>query len=72
MTFFVSPFKYSDRKQREQIWQTYLEQYILVNSAFPIPFSYTELMNMPIKSIHFVFKTIEKEFDRKQKAIKQP
>jgi len=73
MNFFVKPFNYSsqDRDRRDEAWKSYLENYVQFSSMTQIPFSYAELMNMPVKMIIEVFQLVQKEADRKAKAMRE-
>jgi len=49
------------------MWSKNLENYIIFSSTTDIPFSYDELMNMPLFMIEEIYVLCEKEFDRKTK-----
>ena len=36
-----------------------------------IPFSYSELMRLPIKAINFIYKKVSDEHERKTKMMKE-
>lgn len=36
-----------------------------------LPFSYTELMKLPIKMISYIYESAEKEHQRKKKELQQ-
>ena len=56
---------------RREVYENSLENYILYSSIANIPFSYTELMNLPVKMINTIFKMVEKEYERKNKQMQQ-
>jgi len=52
------------------MWVQNLESFIVFKSTTNIPFSYNELMNLPVFMIEEIYKLSEKEFERKSKLTK--
>jgi len=56
---------------RREVWTAGIDNYILYASISNIPFTYSELMKLPTKVINHIYKSVEKEHERKSKQAKE-